>query len=380
MTPIVVDTESDNPFAIDIARWLGQHEDVADLISLRNYANGEFCPQFINEDGADPGQGLSGRVVVIVSSASAHLSRDALAMRTMLVARAAKDNGAARVFLIEPDLFYSAQDRGPRADHGVVDFERDRLDFQKFDGQPFSCRLYAQLLGSAGIDAAVTVHNHSASVGHEFNRWLPDGYHNLSPAEVFAHYVTHSDIVNLAEEGRHLLICAPDKGALGFAREIRERLALPEVRILEFDKERHGERSVQATIADRSEAGVDEISGRDVLIVDDMVRTGSTIMECCKRLRHGKPKKVVFGVTHFYSSYESRSVLADPVLDEIVTTNTVPTILNRDMQGRLRKKMVVIKLERWIARYLRGLIEVGLEDAPEPRYSIDMSTKNPRWR
>ncbi|MCB9831481.1 MAG: ribose-phosphate pyrophosphokinase-like domain-containing protein [Planctomycetes bacterium] len=379
MTPIVVDTESDNPFAIDIARWLGQREEVADLISLRCFANGEFCPQFINEEGGEPGQGLRGRSVVIVSTASGHLSRDALAMRTMLVARAAKDNGAERVVLVEPDLFYSAQDRGPRVDQGEVDFERDAWDYQKFDGQPFSCRLYAQLVGHAGVDAAVTVHNHSASVGNEFNRWLSEGYHNLSPAEVFADYVLRSDLVDVADEGQRLLICAPDKGALGFAREIRDRLGLPGSRLLAFAKERRGERSVQSTLAKLSEARFEDIAGRDVLIVDDMVRTGSTIMECCRRLRAGKPRRVVFGVTHFYSSHESRSVLADPLLDEIVTTNTVPTILNRDMQGRLRKKMVVIKLERWIARYLLELLQPGSLE-PEVRYSVDMSSKNPRWR
>ena len=32
-------------------------------------------------------------------------------------------------------------------------------------------------------------------------------------------------------------------------------------------------------------------------------------------------------------------------LDEILTLNTIPSILNRDTQGRLRKKMVVLKIE-----------------------------------
>ena len=97
---VVVGTESDNPFAIDIARFLGRKEDVADLISLKTYANREFCPQFIVSDEKPPGHGLQETDVVIVSTASAHLSRDALTMRTLLVARAAQDNGARRIFLL----------------------------------------------------------------------------------------------------------------------------------------------------------------------------------------------------------------------------------------------------------------------------------------
>ena len=47
-------------------------------------------------------------------------------MRTFLIARAAKDNGAAQVILVEPDLFYSAQDRGPTR-NGELEKDRDDL-------------------------------------------------------------------------------------------------------------------------------------------------------------------------------------------------------------------------------------------------------------
>ena len=85
-------------------------------------------------------------------------------MRNLLIARAAKENGAARVMLVEPDLYYSAQDRGPGVDHGETQFVRDDKDRKKFDGQPFTARLYAQMLKLAGVDHVLTVHNHSYSV------------------------------------------------------------------------------------------------------------------------------------------------------------------------------------------------------------------------
>ncbi len=376
---VVVGTESDNPFAIDVAHALGQVEEVADLISLRSFANREFCPWFINSGDSEPGHGLDGKVVIIVSTASGHFSRDALAMRTLIVARAARDNGAREVILLEPDLFYSAQDRGPRRDQGEVDFPRDKRDLAKFDGQAFSARLYAECLRCAGVSGVVTIHNHSAAVGREFARCMPWGYHNLSPDEVFAHYILDSDVLDVGESGDNLVICAPDGGAADFAGGMRDALGFTSTRVLEFAKKRFGERQVEAHVSDQSEIGLEDLQGRDVLIVDDMVRTGSTIMECCQRLREGKPRRVVFGVTHFYSSEECRAVLSNRLLDEIMTTNTVPTILNRDMQGRLRRKMIVLKLEKWIAQFLRGQLGLEANLKVDNIYATDMSSKNPRW-
>ena len=60
-------------------------------------------------------------------------------------------------------------------------------------------------------------------------------------------------------------------------------------------------------------------------------------------------------VTHFYSNREGRITLNDACIDEIVTTSTIPQILNRDMQGRLRHKMVVLRLARWISNSVTGL-------------------------
>lgn len=377
---IIVGTDSDNPFAIDIGRFCHQRQDISDLISLKNFANAEFCPRFIVGGHHQPGYGLDGRKVVIVSTSAGTHSRNALSMRSLLVARAAKDNGAQCVTLVEPDLFYSAQDRGPRPEHGQLDHPRTTSDYSKFEGQPFSSRLYAQLLRLAGVDSVVTVHNHSISVAREFEKAMPEGFYNLLPAGIFARYLRDSRAVDVSDEGRHLVICAPDRGAMGFARMVRHEFGLPNIRVLQMKKERSGERSVSIGIDGDSEVALADVAGKDVLVVDDMVRTGTTIMECCRHLKFGQARRVVFAVTHFYSSEESRGCLNSPECDEIVTTNTIPTILNRDMQGRLRKKLCVLKIERWIARFLLRL--AGIEDAgpEEPLVTVDMSSKHPRWQ
>lgn len=51
-------------------------------------------------------------------------------MTNLIIARAAKENGAERVILVKPDLFYSAQDRGPSKNRGETSFERDINDIK----------------------------------------------------------------------------------------------------------------------------------------------------------------------------------------------------------------------------------------------------------
>jgi ribose-phosphate pyrophosphokinase len=102
------------------------------------------------------------------------------------------------------------------------------------------------------------------------------------------------------------------------------------------------------------------------------------VVKSCEFLKQIHPGKTVFAVSHFYASEEGREKMANPAIVEILTLNTLPTVLNRDVQGRLRRKMVVMKIERWLANNLAGLL--GVKHAREDGlYQIDMSSTNPRF-
>lgn len=374
---VVVGNFSDDPFAIDVAFAMDQQIDIADLISLKTFANSEFCPRFISDetDFANIGNKLAGKTVVIVSTSNRFVSRQNLAMRNMLMARAAKENGAIQVVLVEPDLFYSAQDRGPRLAPGE---DRGRDDLKKFDGQPFTAKLYAQMLKLAGVDRVITVHNHSHSVKAIFTEIFEGRFHDLVPYEIYADYLRNSNIVRYGEGGEGLALCAPDEGARGFVLEMYRRLGLPKAKCILLEKERSGERQVDVTLFDGSASSFADIEGHDIVLFDDMVRTGSTLLKTCQFLKKVKPGRLIFAVTHFYASEEGRLKMADSTLDEILALNTLPAVLNRDEQGRLRRKLVVLKIERWLARNLGQIL--GLPAGPDlSLYQIDMSSKNPRF-
>src|SRR6266496_4120576 len=318
---VILGNVSDDPFAIDIGHLCGQAEEISDLISLKVFANTEFCPRFISDehDLEHIGASLEGKTAIICSSGTGH-TRGSLAMRTLILARAAKDNGASRVILVEPDLYFSAQDRGPR--RGDDELGRSVEDLKKFDGQPFTARLYAELLKVAGVDVVVTVHNHSAAVQTLFSSLFGGEFHNLIPSELYADYLKQSDMLTPGEQGENLVLCSPDKGALPFVNAVYDSLGLASASRIVMEKVRSGERQVSMSLSPESDLPLDGIAGKDVIVLDDMVRTGSTIVESCRMLRQGNPRRVCFGVTHFLSGAEIRENLNSPHVDEILTLNT----------------------------------------------------------
>jgi ribose-phosphate pyrophosphokinase len=388
---VIVSNWTDASFALDVAHNFGQTTDIADLISLKNFANTEFCPRFLvdEHDLVHIGQGLEGKRVYVISTSSPQHTRVELAMRNLMIASAAKENGAERVVLVEPDLFFSAQDRGPHfLDHPQMTTAEAR---KKFDGQPFSARLYAEMLRGSGVDQVVTVHNHKPEVLARIYRevYVDAGeqppFLSLDVAHIVANFILRT--VSVERNGNNLGFVAPDEGAAEFVARVRQFTGLQEAAMVTLQKTRLGQRSVEIT----SDEDVGQLRGREVFILDDMVRTGGTIASAIKFLAENpqsRPENIFFYCTHSYISPEGRENLNSSYLTEFITTNTLPNVLNRDDQGRLRRKMVVMKIEKWIADALTHCIEGGQPPAErygqysvpfaDRFYSLDYSTKNYR--
>ena len=391
---IIVSNVSDASFALGVGYAHSQKIDISDIIALKTFINNEFCPRFLQDHVTEEnlGHGLKDKSVYIVSTHSAYHSRDELAMRNYLIASAAKENGANFVALVEPDLFYSAQDRGPRTmDHPQVS---DFASREKFVGQPCSAEIYAQLLRTSGVDSVMTVHNHKPDVMRKIyervnsggnSRGIPS-FLNLDIAPLIANYILRSGLVRLWNYGEHVGFVAPDDGAAEFVARVRELSGLHNSVIVTFKKTRYGQREVTVDLSD----DVELLKGRDIFILDDMVRTGGTIAANISAIAESsrcRPANIFFYSTHATISPEARENLNSPYLNQFITSNTIPSVLNRDDQGRLRKKIVVLKIEKWIANAIRHCLEdaqlpdeiYGINSVTQSDdfYEVDLSTKNP---
>jgi len=393
---IIVSNVSDSSFALGVGYAHSQYIDISDIIALKTFINNEFCPRFLQDHVTEKtlGHGLEGKSVYIVSTHSAYYSRDELAMRNYLIASAAKENGADFVALVEPDLFYSAQDRGPRTlDHPQA---TDFSSREKFVGQPCSAEVYSRLLKTSGVDSVMTVHNHKPDVMRKiYEKVNPEGnsrgvqsFLNLDISPLVANYILRSGLVRLWNYGENVGFVAPDDGAADFVSRVRDFSGLHNSVIVTFKKTRHGQRDVTVDLTD----DVELLKGKDIFILDDMVRTGGTIAANINAISESdrcKPEKIFFYSTHATISPEARENLNSPYLNQFITSNTIPNVLNRDDQGRLRKKIVVLKIEKWIANAIRHCLEeaeipdeiYGINSVTQSDefYEVDLSTKNPLY-
>jgi ribose-phosphate pyrophosphokinase len=164
---------------------------------------------------------------------------------------------ADRVTVVMPYMGYARQDRR----------------FQP--GEPISARALAKTINA---DRVFTVNVHDPSV----LQYFPGEAADLNAAGVLGNYIVN---MSLYEP----VILAPDDGALKIVRPAAERFGMPydylEKTRLSGDEVRIAPKSL-------------DISGRDVVLMDDIVSTGGTIAEAVKLLRAAGAREVHVACVH----------------------------------------------------------------------------------
>ena len=78
---------------------------------------------------------------------------------------------------------------------------------------------------------------------------------------------------------------------------------------------------------------IGDVSGKDCLLVDDMIDTAGTMAEAIKVLKKMGAKRVLAAATHPLLSGEAVNRLVEADVDEVVVTNTVEIPAERKFDG-----------------------------------------------
>jgi ribose-phosphate pyrophosphokinase len=169
-----------------------------------------------------------------------------------------------------------------------------------------AARLLADLIKTAGAKRVLTMDLHSDAV-HGFFSMPVD---HLTAAPLIAQEIQkHVNITNA-------VAVATDAGGAKRVGKFAQILGIPMAII---DKRRYADTRV------KQGAIVGEVSGRDAIIFDDEISTGSTLVATAKTLsRHGV-KKMMMGVTHPVLCGNAMENIAKSNLEKIIVTNTVTT-------------------------------------------------------
>jgi len=132
---------------------------------------------------------------------------------------------------------------------------------------------------------------------------------HLNALNVLARHFRNHDL-------RNTVVVSPDLGNAKNASHFARLLKLP---VAAGSKQRLSDDSV---FIDRI---VGDVEGKDVIILDDEIANGGTIIEILNRLREHHVGKITVTCTHgLFTGKAIERLAAQKDIDEIVTTNTVP--------------------------------------------------------
>ena len=159
--------------------------------------------------------------------------------------------------------------------------------------ESLDCALALQELVNLGVDTIMTIDAHNS---HVMNAIPMNGLENLHAAyqliEVFLHET--NGIINIEPE--EFMVCSPDLGGLDRARYYAEHFG---VHLSGFYKFRDLTRVVNGKnpILEHKFLG-GSVKGKNVLVIDDLLASGSSLLDVGQELKKLGAKKIYFAVTY----------------------------------------------------------------------------------
>lgn len=229
---------------------------------------------------------VEGQDVVILTCAGRRPNEGLV--EAVLTASTARRLGARKVVLAMPYLPYARQDS----------------EFQK--GEAISLAVVSSQLEAAGIDSLVTVDLHLHRVGDP-SAIFRVGVFNVSVMPDIGRYLLEE------HQCRDCAVVAPDEEAEQWARRVADVLG---TRYYVLKKERLGDEKVSISAT--------AINAERVVIVDDIISTGSTIAEAASLLRSSGARKVLVACAHAILAEGAEARMFHSGVSEVIASDTIP--------------------------------------------------------
>lgn len=232
-------------------------------------------------------------------------------MEMLIMVDALKRDSAWRINVVIPYLSYGRSDKK----------DQPRV--------PITARLVANMIEAAGVDRYITIDLHAGQIQGFFN--IPGDV--LTAFHLLSDYVARKNIPDLT-------VVSTDLGYAKQARNWGERLDVP-VALVEKRRVDNAERPEALSI-------IGSVEGRNVLLVDDEVNTGGSVVNAAKLMRENGARDVYLAFTHAFLTEKGFERLASLDLKEIILTNTIPI-----PPQKLLPNMTVLSVAPLLAEVIR---------------------------
>ena len=231
-------------------------------------------------------------------------------LQALMMIKNCTDCKAVNVYTVIPYMAYARQDK------------------VFLEGEVISVALVAKLLEAVGTKQVITVDIHSSLALSHFTI----NVHNISSIPILADYAANQ--MKLTKP----IVVSPDSGGIARAREFAKIL---KVDLMALKKSRN---------RDTGEVHIDErldssIMDRDVLLIDDMISSGDSIVNACRALKKNECGKVYALCTHALLVGNAIQRIKAAGIEDIIATNSIPT------------EFAKVDLSQIISENLRNLVQ-----------------------
>ena len=273
-------------------------------VNVERFPDGEIFVQYKD--------GLRNADVFIIQSTCRPTNENL--MELLIMIDAARRASAARITAVIPFYGYARQDRK----------DRPRV--------PITSKLVANLLTTAGADRVLTMALHAQQIQGFFD--IPVDHLYASP--VLIPYMK-------SKMDAESVVVSPDSGSVKMAQKFADRIGCGFAVV--------AKRRVDANTVASSHL-VGDVKGRTCLICDDMTSTAGTLCAAAELLKREGAAKIYASVSHFLASEKAMEKLQGSCIEELITTDTVPTTL--DFGGKVKILSVAAELAEAIRRIHDG--------------------------
>lgn len=204
---------------------------------------------------------------------------------------------SSKIYAIMPYMGYARQDR------------------QFLNGEIATMSVVAKMLQAAGAKKIIAVDIHSKTALRHFK--IPT--ENVSAIPELAKYLKKLKLKNP-------IVVSPDTGGSLRAKKFADILKSDFITLKKSRNRKTGKVSIQSTKAD--------VNGKDLIIVDDIVSTGGSIVKATQFLKKQKCKRVFVVCTHGLLVGDAEKNIKKAGVTQIISTNTIPRSISKvDVSG-----------------------------------------------
>ena len=212
----------------------------------------------------------------------------------------------------------------------IMPFLYEGRQHKRSGRESLDCAIALQELVNMGVDNIITFDAHDPRVQNA----IPlKGFETVQPIYQFIKALLRAE-KDLTVDASHMMVISPDEGGMGRAIYFANMMGLD---VGMFYKRRDYSRVVDGRnpIIAHEYLG-SSVEGKDVIIVDDMISSGESMLEVAKALKQRKARKVfacsTFGLfTNGLSTFDK--YYENGIIDRVLTTNVVyqmPELLTRE--------------------------------------------------